>query len=148
MNVFIIFGLNSWYHLSALHLLAEEKTIEAVRWHKGWLGWRDAWNKLCFPAEKDALWYSFSFCFHRRPLCCRVIGFGHDDKVEHSDPAIVEVSSFLIIGLWEKNPGAFICYYTKCHNRGIKLATGHWCHLAGQKEKDYSLRVMTSVFTH
>lgn len=35
-------------------------------------------------------------CFHRRPLCRRVKGFTHDDKVQRSDPAIVQVSSFLI----------------------------------------------------
>lgn len=60
---------------------------------------------LFLGAEKTPCWHSFCFCFHRRPLCCHVIGFTHDDKVERSDPAIVQVSSFLIISSWGENPG-------------------------------------------
>lgn len=112
------------------------KQLRLARWHKGWLGWRDASNKLCSPAQKDALWYSFSFCFHRLPLCRRVIGFTHDDKVERSDPAFVRVSSFLIFACERRSQGeVFICYYTVCHTRGIKPATGYWCQLVEQREE-------------
>lgn len=48
-----------------------------------------------------------SFCFHRRPLCRRLIGFTHDDKVERSDPAIVKASSFLIIACGRKSQEKF-----------------------------------------
>lgn len=113
------------------------KQLRLVRWHKGRLGWRDAWNKLCF---QDALWYSFSFCLHRRPLCWpRVIGFTHDDKVERSDPAIVKSVIILNNCLWEKIPGeVFIRYYTTCHNRGTTPATGYWCQSPEQKEERLS----------
>ena len=125
------------------------KQLRLVRRHKGWLGRRDVWNKLCFPAQKNALWYSFSFCLHRRPLCRRVIGFTHDDKVGLSDPAIVKVSSFLIIARERKSQEKFSSAITQCvttrARRRPRVIGVSWRN--GEK-KDYPLRVITSVFAH
>lgn len=156
MDVFATFGLNSGYHFSELqkHIKPSiyslrRKQLRAERWHKGRLGWRDASNKLCFPAQKDALWYSFSFWFHRWPLCCCVMGFSHNDKVELYDPAIVKVSSFLIIACRRKSQEKFSFAITQ----RVKTRVLHRPWVIGvswqsRKKIDYSLHVITSVFAH
>lgn len=64
------------------------------------------------------------------------MGFTHDDKVERSDPAIVKVSSFLIIACGRNSQEKFsFSYYTTCHKRGIRPATGYWCQPAEQREE-------------
>lgn len=83
MNEFVMFGDISLSWGTTL-------SRAIIRWGENkWLVRRDAWDQLCFPSPRDALWYSFSRCLHRQSLCRHIMGFTHDDKVERSDPAIV-----------------------------------------------------------
>lgn len=91
------------YHIKSGHLLAEEKTIGSRTLTQRAARMARRLKQALFPAQRDALWYSLSSSCHRRPLWCGVIGFTHDDGVERSDPAFVEVSSFLIIASGRKS---------------------------------------------
>lgn len=77
----------------------------------------------------------------------RIIGFTHDDKVERSDPAIVKVSSFLIIACGRESQEKFSFPITQRVTTGAlgrpRVIGVNW---RSREKKDYSLHVITSVF--
>lgn len=119
MNVISMFGWRSGYHfpsrsatLSRTFSRWRRKQLSLAGWHKGarLMARRFKYALFCSTNEKKKMPYG-GHCLqiHRWPLCRRVMGFIHDDKVKRSDPAIVKLTSFLIIAFGRKIPGeAFI----------------------------------------
>lgn len=150
-----IYELNWWYHFSCRTTLSRAFTRRGENnrgSHADTKGGSDGETpqiSFVFRCKRDALWYPFSLCLHRQPLCRRIIGFTHDDKVEHSHPAIVKVASFLIIACGRKSQEKLSFSITQRVPPGAlgqpRVIGVAWCN---REKKDYSLRVITSAFPH